>query len=162
MNLISILSNSAIGQRLFSEDLKDRSEPRKKLVAKREAMTKQLAEVSNKQIPKVEAEIAATEKHLIVLREKRVQLIREENEKRDAMIKSLASIDKELRCQSPAVVTSLQTAINAKLKKKTFLQQDQASKLQSLIDDLNSLIYSTDDQLILTRACQIERELEAL
>jgi len=162
MNLISILSNSAIGQRLFSEDLKDRSDDRKKLLAKREAMTKQLAEVSNKQIPKLDAEMAAAEKLLISLREKRYQLIIEDNQKRETLTKNLALIDKELRRQSPAVLTSLQTAIFAKLKKKSFLQQDQASKAQALISELNTLIYSTDDQFILSRACQIERELEAL
>lgn len=162
MNLLNLITNSALGQRLFAEDLADRNDSRKKLVARTELLKKQLHGISDKSIVKIDSEIKTAEAQLAVLREKRYALIIAANQERELLSKQIKAAEIELKRQVPAVLVSLQTAIFEKLKRKMFLQTDQATKARDLITELNSLMYCVDDVLMLKRALEIESEITAL
>lgn len=159
MNLIGIITNSALGQRLFAEDLSDRADGRKKLVGKIELYKKQLNEQatkSDKQISSVDAEIKKVEAQLSLLREKRGKLINDSNLECVMLGKQIKAAETELKQQAPAVLVSAYTAINSKVRGKRFLQQDKVEKAKELMAELDSLLYCLDNARILNRAVAIE------
>lgn len=162
MNIQKLLSNSSIMQGIFKTDLKDKSKGRGDLVKKIDALRKELANLSTKPISDIEADIKKTEIQLAKLKEQRVSLIIADRTARDTLSKQIKAAEHELKRECPIIVGNAIELIHERIKTKSVLLERDSVAVNGLLNDLNSLVFCTDEEKIMAKVADIEARAAAL
>lgn len=158
MDLLKLFVRSSLGQKLFAEDLQNRSKERTAVIGRISQYQKEMAGLSIKPITEAAKRVKDAENALAGAKEAYCQAVHADNQNRQTLERQIKLERAKLNASTPMVINAALDRLNELLNGKVVnsLASDAA---QSIRGELIALRMCPDDKTLLDRVAMLEQRI---